>query len=266
MRPEIEIMRYSIPCFLLLAGVLFSCNPETRNKTILVVFAHPDDETTIGPVMNKYSEQNEVYLLLATDGSFGVTEHAGIPAGDSLVEIRKKETACSCEALGIHPPVFLDLQDGLGLNGHGNFYEMEPLLKERLLEAILEVKPDIIITFGPGGDTGHPDHRLVGAITTEILLREDLMDEMDLYYFSWTRHQAEKYKMWNLNYLDEGAMDIRVSYEQKHEDAALASIRCHRSQYTEELMEEWIQLELDDPSNILYFRSFAHNRKIRDHF
>jgi len=259
-------MKYFLPLILFFAGMLFSCSPETRDKTILVVFAHPDDETTIGPVMNKYSEENEVYLLLATDGSYGVTEHAGIPVGDSLVEIRKKEAACSCEALGINPPIFLGLQDGLGLNGHGNFYEMEPVLKERLLEAILKVKPDIIITFGPGGDTGHPDHRLLGAITTEILLRENLMDELDLYYFGWTKEQAEKYKMWNLNYLDEGVMDIRVSFEQKHKDAAIESIRCHKSQYTDETMEEWIQLELEDSSNILYFRSFVQNRKIRDHF
>lgn len=259
-------MKYFLPLILFFAGMLFSCSPETRDKTILVVFAHPDDETTIGPVMNKYSEENEVYLLLATDGSYGVTEHAGIPVGDSLVEIRKKEAACSCEALGINPPIFLGLQDGLGLNGHGNFYEMEPVLKERLLEAILKVKPDIIITFGPGGDTGHPDHRLLGAITTEILLRENLMDELDLYYFGWTKEQAEKYKMWNLNYLDEGVMDIRVSFEQKHKDAAIESIRCHKSQYTDETMEEWIQLELEDSSNILYFRSFVQNRKIRNHF
>ena len=259
-------MRSFLPLILLLAGLLVSCEQETRDQTMLVVFAHPDDETTIGPVMNKYAEHNEVYLLLATDGSFGVTGHAGIPAGDSLVEIRKKEAKCSCEALGIHPPIFLDIQDGLGLNGHGNFYDMEPVLKERLLEAILDIDPDIIITFGPGGDTGHPDHRLLGAITTEILLRENLIDELDLYYFSWTKEQSEKYNMWNLNYLNEKLMDTRISFEQKHEDAAIQSIRCHKSQYTEEAMEYWIQMELDDPSNVLYFRRFIQDRKVRDHF
>ena len=92
------------------------------------------------------------------------------------------------------------------------------------------------------------------------------MDVLDLYYFSWTKEQAEKYKMWNLNYQDRGVMDIQVSFEQKHKDAAIESIHCHKSQYTEETMEEWIQLELEDPSNILYFRSFVQNKKIRGHF
>ena len=116
------------------------------------------------------------------------------------------------------------------------------------------------------GPAGHPDHRLLGAITTEILLRENLIDELDLYYFSWTKEQSEKYNMWNLNYLNEKLMDTRISFEQKHEDAAIQSIRCHKSQYTEEAMEYWIQMELDDPSNVLYFRRFIQDRKVRDHF
>lgn len=137
-------MRYVFALSVILAAMLCSCQHETRDQVILVIFAHPDDETTIGPVMNKYAEDNDVYLLLATDGSYGVTDHAGIPAGDSLVEIRKKEAACSCESLGIHPPIFLGLQDGMGLNGHGNFYEQEALLKERLPEAIRKVDPGTV--------------------------------------------------------------------------------------------------------------------------
>ncbi len=99
---------------------------ENKSKVIMAIFAHPDDETTIGPVLAKYAENHEVYLVVATDGSFGVTDHAGIPAGDSLVNIRTRETKCACEKLGINPPQFLGAQDGLGLNGHGNYYEEVP--------------------------------------------------------------------------------------------------------------------------------------------
>lgn len=256
-------MRTLIILSIVLAGMLSSCQQATRDQVILVIFAHPDDETTIGPVMNKYAAENEVFLMVTTDGSFGITDHTGIPAGDSLVEIRKHELACSCEALGIHPPIFLGTQDGMGLNGHGNFYEQEAMLKERLPEAIRKVNPDIIITFGPGGDTGHPDHRLVGAITTEILLRDKMIDELELYYFSWTKTQAEKYGFWNLNYLDESMMDTRISFDQENEEAAIRSIRCHKSQYTEEEMEFWIKLEQDDPSNVLYFRKFKRDKQLK---
>lgn len=244
---------------LILAILLVSCNDTREKEIILTVFAHPDDETTIGPVLAKYAEMHEVYLVFSTDGSFGVNDHSGIPAGDSLVEIRKKEAECSCSALGIHPPIFLGIRDGMGLNCHGDFYEEEAKLKAALLETILEIQPTKIITFGPGGDTGHPDHRLLGGITTELLLRENLIDDVDLYYFSWTKEQAEKYAMWNLNYSDEKFLDVEISFDESHKEALINSIRCHTSQYSKEQMESWIAMERADQSNVLYFRKFMRD-------
>jgi len=251
---------------LVLSFGTYSCKSRTQKETILVVFAHPDDETTIGPVLAKYAEEHAVYLVFSTDGRFGVNDHSGIPAGDTLVEIRKKEAACSCAALGINEPIFLGIQDGMGLNCHGNFYEQEGLLKKRLLQTILDIQPTKIITFGPGGDTGHPDHRLLGAITTELLLRENLIDQVDLYYFSWTKEQAEKYAMWDLNYADKSLLDVEISFEQRHKESLISSIRCHKSQYSQEQMENWIALERADDSNVLYFRKFKRDKQKKSAF
>lgn len=262
-------MKYSalrLSMLLILAISLLSCSNTTEKEIFLTIFAHPDDETTIGPVLAKLAEEHSVYLVFSTDGSFGVTHHSGIPAGDSLVEIRKKEAECSCAALGINPPIFLGTQDGMGLNGHGNFYEEEAKLKEALLKTILEIQPTKIITFGPGGDTGHPDHRLLGAITTELLLREGLIDELDLYYFSWTREQDEKYSQWKLNYADKSVMDVEISFEQRHKEALISSIRCHKSQYAPEDMESWISMEEADQSNVLYFRKFKRDTQKKTAF
>ncbi|MEO0473750.1 MAG: PIG-L family deacetylase, partial [Bacteroidota bacterium] len=161
------------PVWLLLLSIfLNACSQPTKSsnqskptspQTILAIFAHPDDETTVGPILAKYSKTADVYLILATDGFLGVTEHAGIPAGDSLVKVREKEAACSCAALGIHPPIFFGLPDALGLDGSLDFYQHVPVYKEKLMQEIQRLKPDVIITFGPDGDSGHPDHRLVGA-------------------------------------------------------------------------------------------------------
>ena len=254
------------PSLLVLALFLSSCESNSSQQTILTVFAHPDDETTMGAVLAKLADEHDVYLLLATDGRFGVTDHMGIPPGDSLVELRQKEAECSCASLGINPPIFLGLQDGLGLNGHGNFYEQEPLLKERLLDAIERIQPTTIITFGPDGDTGHPDHRILGAITTEILLREGLTDQIDLYYFGWTREQADKYSWWGLNYMDISVMDTEIHFDQEDEARAMNSIRCHKSQYTTEEMEQWIKTEEEDLSNVSYFRKFNPGNKKRTRF
>ena len=249
-------MRNKIALSLFFILILSACGPNKNQRTILTIFAHPDDETTMGAVLAKYAKDHEVYLVFATDGRFGVTDHMGIPPGDSLVELRRREAECSCARLGINPPVFLGLQDGLGLNGHGNFYDQEPLLKTRLLEIIQKIQPTTIITFGPDGDTGHPDHRLLGAITTELLLREGLTDKIDLYYFGWTREQAEKYSWWGLNYMDTSVLDTEISFDQEDEAKAMESIRCYRSQYTAAEMEQWISTEMEDRSNVSYFRKF----------
>lgn len=250
-------------------GFLSACQQASTQapvqpRTIVMIVAHPDDETTIGPVLAQYASTDSVYLIIATDGSFGVTDHAGIPVGDSLVKIREKEAACSCRELGIHPPIMLGLKDGLGMNGHNNFYEQIAELKPKLLTEIRRLDPDIILTFGPDGDTGHPDHRTVGNITTELLLREGLADEIEVYYYAWTREQTRKFEGWNLGYVHMDHLDTAIPFTEREEERAFASIRCHLSQFAPEEMESWIAAEKADTSNILYFRKFVLEQEKHD--
>ena len=60
----------------------FSASGQTK-RTILGIFAHPDDENVIGSVLAKYSRQgHNVYIIITTDGKDG-TRVTKIPAGDS---------------------------------------------------------------------------------------------------------------------------------------------------------------------------------------
>ena len=71
-------------------------------RTLLAVFAHPDDESTVSPVLAKYPGRGvTVYLAIATDGRLGVTQHAGIAAGDSLAAVRWNRLKCAAEKLDI---------------------------------------------------------------------------------------------------------------------------------------------------------------------
>lgn len=187
----------------------------------MAIFAHPDDETTIGPVLANYASISDVHLVVATDGRYGVTDHAGLPAGDSLVAMRKLETECACAALGINPPHFLEAKDGLGLNGHRNFYEEVVQLKERIVKKISELQPEVILTFGPDGDTGHPDHRMVGLLNTEILLRENLVDKIDLYHFAWTKEQTKKFpEEWGLGWSHPDVLHTKIEFSAEDEEKA----------------------------------------------
>ena len=102
---------------LLLAVLIFYsqlAHAQPDPRVVLVVIAHPDDETTMGGVLARLAEDGQVFLVVATDGRYGVSDHANIPAGDSLVSVRAQEVACSSERLGIEPPILLGLHDGLG--------------------------------------------------------------------------------------------------------------------------------------------------------
>ncbi len=230
----------------------------SQEPVIMVVLAHPDDETILGPVMAKYgAEGSEVHLVIATDGRYGVTEHAGIEAGDRLVAVRAKEAQCSTESLGIEPPIFVGLEDGFRLKegeGLGDYFQQAALLKQELVKLFESIRPDIVITFGPDGDTGHVDHRLVGAITTEVYLQQDWSGAMSLYHFAWSSEQAAAYGDWNLGFVEQPNMTTVVDFTPEQEERGFGAIRCYASQYPEAEMDGWIQVEVEDTENRRYFR------------
>ncbi len=79
---------------ILIVFLLVSCVEQDvdQKEIILAIFAHPDDETTIAPVLAKYAtEGHDVYLVISTDGQFGVTNHFGMSSGDSLAAVRDLE-------------------------------------------------------------------------------------------------------------------------------------------------------------------------------
>ena len=242
-----------------------------QNKTILAILAHPDDETAVGTILAKYSEQkNRVYLIIAADGRYGVTEHAGIPKGDTLAQVRELETICSCEKLGIEPPIFLKLHDGFGLvDGIGLYFEQTTQLKESLKKKIEELKPDLIITFGPDGDTGHPDHRAISNITTEVILREGWYEKYPLFYIGWLKDKLVDMpgeQQDALNYVDERYLNVRIKYSDSDKEKLFESLRCYKSQFSDSEMSDWITAEIKDSVNTFYFRQFRTELNQRTEF
>lgn len=132
---------------------------KSKNKTLVAIFAHPDDEA-FGPAgtLAKFAETHDVYILCATKGEAGKSQLST----DNLHDIRKKETEQSAKILGVKKVFFLGYIDG-ELNN--NLYHK---LAGKIEKRLKELKPEIIITFEPKGVSGHIDHIVVSLVTTYV--------------------------------------------------------------------------------------------------
>ena len=197
---------------------------------ILAVFAHPDDERVIGPLLSKLArEGRETHLVIATDGSKGVRDFAHIPAGPELAAARTKEANCAATRLGVKQLHLLGLPDG-GLAS----FEVLGKLRSGLAAIIDSLKPVAIITFGPEGGTGHPDHRLVGDVTTQIVQSNARYANIDLLYASLPTERLRTAPRANptVNGVAESLLTVRVPFEQRDLVAGREEYACHRTQYS----------------------------------
>jgi LmbE family N-acetylglucosaminyl deacetylase len=226
---------------------------NTETHTVLAVFAHPDDEFMVSPILSRLArEGHRVHLAIASDGRYGVAEHAGIPAGDSLAAVRAKEIRCSANELAIEPPSLFGLKDG--------FAHKEPQLGTLLADfnkihqevhnLITELQPDIIITWSPGGGYGHPDHRAVSNIVTEVLQKGDIPEQSTLFYTGLSTQKFESLpdfsqpviqwfaSSWHTT--DAELLTTRVPYSNMDLQNAREALGCHQSQFTGKDMDELI--------------------------
>lgn len=222
-----------IPIHTLVAVALAMAHPHSArtqtSRPILAVFAHPDDERVIGPLLSKLARQGrETHLVIATDGSRGVRDFAHIAAGVELAAARTKEAQCAANRLGVRQLHILGLPDG-GLAS----FEVLGKLRSGLAAIIDSLKPAAIITFGPEGGTGHPDHRLVGDVVTQIIQGDTRYANVDVLYASLpterlrTAPPAEP----TVNGMAESLLTVRVPFEERDLAAGREEFACHRTQY-----------------------------------
>lgn len=248
---------------LVFALFLIQCNSEQQTasepKTLLAIFAHPDDEATVSPVLAKYAAEGvTVYLAIATDGRYGVTDHAKIPAGDSLAAVRSEEAKCAAEKLGIQPPILFGLHDQLKM-GEG----MTPLndqlntMRIKIEELFTSLKPDVVITWGASGWTGHQDHRLVSTVVTEVFQTQKWNKPVQLYYSAIPTGNLPANSPMQLATVDSTYLPVKVSISEADYEKALSSWHCHKSQYTPETIEGMHQLLKASLKGTAYFMPVA---------
>ena len=226
--------------FLLILVSLLLCSSATAAPgPLLAVFAHPDDESaTIGPLLSRYAiEVHDFYLIVVTSGQVG-DSNTDIPRGDELGAVREKEARCSCKALGIHEPFLLQFMDGSIAD-----WETIPKIRERVRKIIEEVKPEVIITWGPDGLTGHPDHRTVSSLTTEIFQQRSKLTHRPskLYYVAYPESSFANLPPGMAQYAERIGLVAdewvtTVVDASAYQDQAWNSIQCHKTQWPPQMM------------------------------
>jgi LmbE family N-acetylglucosaminyl deacetylase len=166
----------------------------------MAVLAHPDDESLgVGGTLAKYAaEGTEVVLVTATRGERGrfkglrpTTE--GHPGPEALARIREAELQAAAAELGVgtvsllgYPDQQLDRVDPREVIG-------------RIVAEMRRFRPDVVVTFGPDGAYGHPDHVAISQFTSAAVVAAadpafDTPQSLDaalphsvskLYYIAW---------------------------------------------------------------------------------
>jgi N-acetyl-1-D-myo-inositol-2-amino-2-deoxy-alpha-D-glucopyranoside deacetylase len=162
----------------------------TADQRLLLVHAHPDDETIgQGATMAKYAALGRgVTLVTCTAGEMGEIlvpelEHLAADREDKLGEHRRGELAAAMEALGVTDHRYLGgfgtyrdsgmkwHEDGYAIPAddiHENAFWKADLTEaaDHLVAIIREVRPQVLVTYDEFGGYGHPDHIQAHRVAT----------------------------------------------------------------------------------------------------
>ena len=232
-------------------------------KKLLAIFAHPDDEQTIAPLLVKLVEEEiDVTLVIATDGRLGVNEYTDYEAGDGLAEIRKQEMLCAAEVLGVNL-IHLDYHDQLkareGFDGH--IPHVQNLIFE-LKEIVKKIQPDAIITWGPDGASTHMDHRLVGASVTQIFVSQQWEKPIELFYFGIPSDLISDERAKTLRGQQRSYLTVQIPFNESHYDKAYQALLCHESQYPPRVVGK-IKMDRKQLGKTIHLRQFMAPSQIR---
>ncbi len=134
------------------------------SRRLAAVFAHPDDDTygVGGTAALHAAEGIEVTVIMATSGEAGLIADPTLATRQSLGRVREAEDRASWVELGLEPTLhFLRYPDG------GLAAAPRAELVARIAGRLRTAGPDVVVTFGLDGVTGHQDHIAIGAAATE---------------------------------------------------------------------------------------------------
>lgn len=152
---------------------------------LMCVLAHPDDESlgTGGTLARYAAEGVETYVVTATRGERGRSGTSEPLTPEAVGRLREAELRAAARELGVREVCLLGYRDA----------ELDQAdaaeAIDRIAAQIERVQPHVVLTFGPDGAYGHPDHIAISQFTTAAVVRA-ACPVSKLYYIAW---RAEKW-------------------------------------------------------------------------
>jgi LmbE family N-acetylglucosaminyl deacetylase len=170
---------------------------------LMCILAHPDDESLgFGGMLAKYAKEGiETYLVTATRGERGRFGGAAVrPELRVVGEVREAELRKAGKELGIRDIHFLDYIDG-------DLDRADPAeAQAKIVKSLRKIRPHVVVTFGPDGAYGHPDHIAISQLAGAALLAAadpdyagGASDETPhrvskFYYLAWSKPTWDAYQ------------------------------------------------------------------------
>lgn len=208
-------------------------------KSVLVVFPHPDDEAFgVSGTISSYIQQGvPVTYACLTLGEMG--RNLGNPpfaTRESLPKIRREELLASAKAMGL-----TDLRM-MGLRDKTIEFEDDEKMVKMMTDLIEETKPSLVITFYPNYAV-HPDHEATARAVVRAIRRMNEADRPKLYGVAFANNTRAELGDADVIH------DIRDMKEHK-----LASMRAHISQTAWMLEERDKRIASGEPEEDNWFQ------------
>ena len=161
-------------------------------RTLLAIFAHPDDES-FGPsgTLARYAAEGvAVHLICATMGEAGESATPDLSERDDLASRREQELRCATSILGLTDVHLLGYRDsgmaGSPANQHPRaLVQADPYtVAEQVADLMRRLRPQVVLTFDPFGGYGHPDHIAMHRATVAAFERLSERERPHKLYFT----------------------------------------------------------------------------------
>ena len=158
----------------------------TEQRTLVAIFAHPDDEAFgTGGTLTKYAHEGvDVHLIMATCGEAGQVSNPAVAATTPMSLLREQELRLACKQYGLKQLHLLGYMDGQTTV----VPPAEPVFK--IVALLRTLRPQVVISFGPDGIYGHFDHLAVHRWASAAV---ELAEDPEVWPEAGLAHQISKF-------------------------------------------------------------------------